>query len=710
MITEAPRREIDFSHKCYFSTMRAARLLLFVLAVLAGGLLFAQTDIGVKPGSQLREWSLQNNTTEVPGMGTVPGVGLKSRGNARLQFGDDPAYALRNYVDSTWLKLNADDTVRTGTGVYWLRFRLQPDSSLRGKKVLLGFGDDLQAEVFLNGELLFTTPTEKPNSKTVGGSPVPLLVPFSFLCDGNTESIAIRLDSADANSAGDFADNTTVHAGNMAYANQRNMAQYGVFIGINLVILVLALVIWNFERREKQWLYLAGLSFFSALDSFCDFGINAGIGGATDTVTNILDAISFIIAPWPMFLLVLTLGTLHGQISPQRKKWYRIAIISASVACITFAVAILFTKLNATTRGYGVQFTVEDSDVAIILAVVVLALLLALAMGWFVIEVIRLGFKLMRARGYARWIGAGALASSLFAFLLNLVAGIESFEGGFTNFLSVVGDYCSHAAVPLSVAIYLAIRSAHHNKLVARQRDDLDLEVKERTAELSAEKDRSEELLLNILPAEVAEELKTTGAAKARHFQQASVLFTDFKGFTGMAAQLGAEVLLHELNACFEAFDGIIGRHGVEKIKTIGDAYMCVGGLPDPDSSTPTSVVHAALEMQAFMAARRKEHDALGTPSFEMRVGIHTGPVVAGIVGVKKFQYDIWGDTVNTASRMESSGAVGRVNISETTYELVKNAADPLGNPAFVFTPRGKVEAKGKGEMEMYFVESSSNR
>jgi adenylate cyclase len=234
--------------------------------------------------------------------------------------------------------------------------------------------------------------------------------------------------------------------------------------------------------------------------------------------------------------------------------------------------------------------------------------------------------------------------------------------------------------------------------------------VKERTAELSAEKDRSEELLLNILPAEVAEELKTTGAAKARHFQQASVLFTDFKGFTGMAAQLGAEVLLHELNACFEAFDGIIGRHGVEKIKTIGDAYMCVGGLPDPDSSTPTSVVHAALEMQAFMAARRKEHDALGTPSFEMRVGIHTGPVVAGIVGVKKFQYDIWGDTVNTASRMESSGAVGRVNISETTYELVKNAADPLGNPAFVFTPRGKVEAKGKGEMEMYFVESSSNR
>ncbi|MBK6341973.1 MAG: hypothetical protein IPF41_05115 [Flavobacteriales bacterium] len=209
---------------------------------------------------------------------------------------------------------------------------------------------------------------------------------------------------------------------------------------------------------------------------------------------------------------------------------------------------------------------------------------------------------------------------------------------------------------------------------------------------ISKEKARSEELLLNILPEEVAEELKDTGAAQAKHFDTATILFSDFKGFTEASEKLTPQELVEELNVCFRAFDHITASRGIEKIKTIGDAYMCAGGLPDPKSSSPVDVVHAALEMQAFMKARKTERDAQGKPAFEMRVGIHTGPVVAGIVGVKKFQYDIWGDTVNTASRMESSGEVGQVNISEATYELVKD------EPSLSFTPRGKVQAKGKGE------------
>ncbi len=218
-------------------------------------------------------------------------------------------------------------------------------------------------------------------------------------------------------------------------------------------------------------------------------------------------------------------------------------------------------------------------------------------------------------------------------------------------------------------------------------------------AAIQKEKDISEGLLLNILPEEVAEELKAKGYADVKEFDTATILFSDFKGFTQMSEKLPATELVAEIDHCFKAFDGIMGKYHIEKIKTIGDAYMAAGGLPDPANGQPLDVVLAAIEMQAFMATYKAERAAAGRIYFEMRVGIHTGPVIAGIVGVKKFAYDIWGDTVNTASRMESSGEVGRVNISESTYALVNGA------PELRFTARGKVQAKGKGEMEMYFAE-----
>jgi class 3 adenylate cyclase len=198
----------------------------------------------------------------------------------------------------------------------------------------------------------------------------------------------------------------------------------------------------------------------------------------------------------------------------------------------------------------------------------------------------------------------------------------------------------------------------------------------------------------------VAEELKAKGSADAKQFDQVTVMFTDFKGFTQISEKLTPAELVAEIHTCFKAFDNIITKYNIEKIKTIGDSYMCAGGLPVTNTNNPVDVVHAALEIQHFMqehlAHRKTEHKE----PFEIRIGIHTGPVVAGIVGVKKFAYDIWGDTVNTASRMESSGEAGKVNISGSTYEFVKDA--------FTCMHRGKIPAKNKGEIDMYFVEAEN--
>ena len=218
---------------------------------------------------------------------------------------------------------------------------------------------------------------------------------------------------------------------------------------------------------------------------------------------------------------------------------------------------------------------------------------------------------------------------------------------------------------------------------------------------IEEEKDRSDNLILNILPAEIAQELKEKGKADARKFEKVSILFTDFKEFTRIAETLSAEELVGEINSCFESFDNICKKYGIEKIKTIGDSYMAAGGLPVPSKESVKNTVLAGLEMMECMITKKQSKDSYSGTTFEMRVGIHTGDVIAGIVGVTKFQYDIWGDTVNTASRIENAGEAGKVNISQITYERIKD------DPDFRFFPRGKVKTKGKGEMEMWFVDKA---
>lgn len=221
---------------------------------------------------------------------------------------------------------------------------------------------------------------------------------------------------------------------------------------------------------------------------------------------------------------------------------------------------------------------------------------------------------------------------------------------------------------------------------------------------IQIERERSEKLLLNILPAPVAKELKLTGKAKAKDYELVTVLFSDFVDFTGLAETMTAHELVEELNICFQTFDRIMEDHGMEKIKTIGDAYMAVGGLYDEKLGSPEQAVLAAFELQEFVEERSIIREAMGLRSYQMRIGIHSGPAVAGVVGQAKFQYDIWGDTVNIAARMEQYGEPGNVNLSKTTYELIKEGEH------FNLKSRGVVSVKGKGLMEMYYAVRTGER
>lgn len=221
--------------------------------------------------------------------------------------------------------------------------------------------------------------------------------------------------------------------------------------------------------------------------------------------------------------------------------------------------------------------------------------------------------------------------------------------------------------------------------------------IERQKAELEQEKEKSEKLLLNLLPQETVDELKHKGKARARHYSSVTVLFTDFKGFTKIAETLKPAELVSMLDSYFVLFDEIIASHNIEKIKTVGDAYMAAGGIPIRNRSNPIDTVLAGLEIQHKAAELAVHYQEQGHETWELRVGMHTGEIVAGVIGIKRFAYDIWGDSVNIAKRMESSGEPGRVNISGKTYELIKEFFD--------CTHRGKVQAKNKGEVNMYFVD-----
>jgi class 3 adenylate cyclase len=235
----------------------------------------------------------------------------------------------------------------------------------------------------------------------------------------------------------------------------------------------------------------------------------------------------------------------------------------------------------------------------------------------------------------------------------------------------------------LVMVALLAFGVLHRNKYI----DKTNLIIED-------EKSRSDSLLLNILPEETAQELKEHGKVKAKKIDSATVLFTDFKDFTKLAEHTDPEKMVTSIDFYFKKFDEITTKYSLEKIKTIGDSYMCAGGLHKSDQNHARDVIKAAKEMVELVDSElHADNDLI---HFEVRIGVHTGPVVAGIVGIKKWQYDIWGDTVNIASRMESNSESGMINLSETTYNKIKDE--------FPCEYRGEIEVKNRGSMKMYFL------
>lgn len=238
----------------------------------------------------------------------------------------------------------------------------------------------------------------------------------------------------------------------------------------------------------------------------------------------------------------------------------------------------------------------------------------------------------------------------------------------------------------------LEVLVQRRTKEVLRQKEQIEVQKRE----IEEQKKKAEDLLRKILPEQTVSQLQTYGSARALSYRMATVMFTDFKGFTRIAENLRPEQLLKQLDGYFSTFDALIDKHHVEKIKTIGDSYMAVGGIPIRNKSNPFDVVLAALEIIHFIDEQKNLKLEQGEKPWEIRIGIHTGELIAGVIGSKRFAYDIWGDTVNVANRLETACEVGKINVSGQTYLQIKDF--------FNCSYRGKIEAKNKGYIDMYYV------
>jgi class 3 adenylate cyclase len=611
--------------------------------------------------------------------------------------GDNPTFSALDFDDSAWAHVDfSSKKSYKKNQVYWIRYYFKIDSASVNKPLCFDISQNGASEIYLNGKKIesigkigdkatrnFKMRNVLPELFSLGNTDVNVLA-IRFLPNTETEKMTIDYSPrplyVNLNSAKEFVHDMRDMAEGFTFIT---MLICGVFSALGFIHLLLFL----FYRKAIYNLYFSIYNFSIGLLSYMVLSFYQ----MTDPAD--IDTCGFL-----SFLSILAFGaSLTGFVNTlfgRSKLRLKILLIIAAI------ILIVYYFSAKTAIGFVIFYII---------------------FVWF--ESLYLIIRAMIRKEKSAFIVGGGILTFFGIIILTIILNIlESLNVAIPEIMlgdtvGIIVSVLIFVSFPLSISAYLAWQFASTNLSLVKQLDEvnrlsdinlkqeqekqqilqdqndlLEKQVDERTFELQNEKQKTENLLLNILPHEVAEELKENGSSEAKYYDEVTVLFTDFVNFTQSSEKMGAEKMLVELNECFTAFDMIMEKHGLEKIKTIGDAYLAVCGLPIKNESHAYQTVLVALDIIDFIEERKKTHPE----ALDIRVGINSGSLIAGIVGVKKFAYDIWGDTVNTAARMEQNSEKGKINISETTYQLVKDKVH--------CEYRGKIHTKGKGDMDMYFA------
>lgn len=648
----------------------------------------------------------QNAIEFVTNLDSVP-EGLVLDANWKYMKGDQLEWASSVYDDSLWDTLSTtlnlkeiDDEKFDGKG--WFRLHLKVDSSLFNKTFALLMNQYGTSEIFLNGNKIETLGTFR-NDTTKEERYNPKLLPIIIqLNDCTDQVLAVRYAHSKAKR---FSKRYYNHqAGFTLSLYDHKLAIYQVkyfiisnyfFLGLIMIFSILSFIhflFFLFYRKKISNLYY---SIFLLISSLLIYA--ARLQNEVSLNPDIQTKVGFFVSLIMPFFFVSLLGFIYSIFYKKAPVLIWIGGAIGLVISIMYFLNLRFSTEILT--GFAILVSIE------VIRVLVWAIIKKMDGAWI--------------------LGAGVILFVVFFMSVVVIAvvygNISISSGGFFQYLLLFLLVLATVSTPLSMSIFLARDIAKTNvnleeqlrqvkilsaktieqerekkKILEGQKEKLEIQVKERTRELENEKVKTEELLLNTLPLKVVNDLKENGKTDPESFDDVTVYFSDIVGFTKLSATLAPDVLIHELNDIFTAFDDIMVKNKCERIKTIGDAYLAVCGMPEKNKNHAHNMINAAIEIRSFLKNRNKTSDI----KWKIRIGIHSGRVVGGIVGVRKYIYDVFGDTINTTSRMESHSEPMQINVSEATHGLVKNE--------FQFIEREPMEIKGIGLTKMYFLNNEN--